>query len=451
MHAPMTYTAHMKAALVLGLPLAGSHLAQFAIHLTDTVMLGWYDVQALAAVVLAANLFFILFTLGSGFAWAVMPMVAAASEAGDETRARRITRMGLWISVSVAVLVMPAMWFAAPLMRLLGQEPELAEMVQEYLRIAGWGMFPALMVMVLKSHLAALEHTRVVLWATVLAALVNAGIDYLLIFGRWGLPEMGLKGAALASLATQLASFAALVVYAQRVLPRHRLFRRLWRPDREALGEVTRMGWQIGLTSVAEVGLFTAATLLMGWIGTVALATHGIAIEIAALVFMLHMGLSNAATVRAGRALGRGDEAGLRRGAAAVLLLSLMISISAVVLFLTMPDRLIGLFLGPDEPLRAEIIAAGRKLLAVAALFQLVDAAQVMALGLLRGVHDTKVPMLYATIAYWLVGIPLSYVLGIQLGLGGVGVWLGLVAGLSVAGVLLMARFWLRSSRIAPV
>lgn len=444
----MSYAAHMKAALVLGLPLAGSHLAQIAIHLTDTVMLGWYDVQALAAVVLGVNLFFILFTFGAGFGWAVMPMVASAAEAGDETRARRITRMGIWTSVGVAALVMPAMWFSGPLLVAIGQEPALAAMAQDYLRIAGWGLFPALVVMVLKSHLAALEHTRVVLWATVLAAVVNAGVDYALIFGRWGLPEMGLRGAALASLVTQLATVAVLVLYTQRVLARQQLFRRLWRPDREALSEVFMMGWQIGLTSVAEVGLFVAATVIMGWIGTVTLATHGIAIEIVAVFFMLHMGLSNAATVRAGRALGRGDEAGLRRGAAAVLGLSLVVSLVSMVVFLTVPEQLIGLFVAPDEPLRGEILATGRVLLAVAALFQLVDAGQVMALGLLRGVHDTRVPMLYAGIAYWGVGITMSYLLGITFGYGGVGVWFGLTIGLSLAAALLMTRFWRRSSRI---
>ncbi|PID35087.1 MAG: MATE family efflux transporter, partial [Rhodobacterales bacterium] len=233
MSTPMTYRQHARAALVLGLPLIGSHLAQYAVQVVDTIMLGWYGVQELAAVVLAGTFFFTLFIVGSGFSWAVMPLVAAASEAGDDTRVRRVTRMGL---------MLPLLWFSAPILRAMGQAPDLAGMAQEYLRIAGWGMFPALIVMVLKSYLSALERTRVVLWTTLAAAGLNGVLNYALIFGHWGAPELGVRGAAIASLSLQLLSVVVLAVYALRALPEHALFQRVWRPDPEALGEVTRMG-----------------------------------------------------------------------------------------------------------------------------------------------------------------------------------------------------------------
>jgi MATE family multidrug resistance protein len=449
MNTPTTYRGHARAALVLGLPLIGSHLAQFAVHVVDTIMLGWYGVEELAAVVLAGTFFFILFIMGSGFAWAVMPMVAAASEAGDDTRVRRVTRMGMWTSVGVGALVMPLLFFSAPILRAIGQEPELAELAQQYLRIAAWGMFPALIVMVLKSYLAALERTRVVLWTTIAAAALNAVLNYMLIFGNWGAPELGVRGAAIASLSLQLVSVVVLAIYAARVLPEHALFHRLWRPDWEAMGEVFRMGWQIGLTSLAEAGLFSASTVIMGWIGTLELAAHGIAIQIVSLFFMVHVGLSNAATVRAGRALGRRDEQGLRKGAIAILGLSVGFAVIAVIMFLGIPNPMIGLFLDPTEPLRDEILVVGRSLLAVAALFQFADAAQVMTLGLLRGVQDTRVPMVIAAVSYWVVGVPMSYVMGILWGWGGEGVWLGLVLGLVLAGGLMSWRFWTRSSRIS--
>ncbi len=209
------------------------------------------------------------------------------------------------------------------------------------------------------------------------------------------------------------------------------------------------MGVQIGLTSLAEAGLFSASTVIMGWIGTLELAAHGIAIQIISVFFMVHVGLSNAATVRAGRALGRRDEAGLRRGAAAVLGLSLLFAFVAVLLFLILPEQMIGLFLDPGESLRDQILVVGRTLLAVAALFQFADAVQVMTLGLLRGVQDTRVPMLIAAVSYWGVGVPMSYVLGILWGWDGEGVWFGLVLGLVLAGALMSWRFWRRSSRIA--
>ncbi len=447
-HSEQSYSYHARAALILGLPLIGSHLAQFAIQIVDTVMLGWYGVEALAAVVLAGTFFFVLLIMGSGCAWAVMPMVASASEAGDDTKVRRVTRMAFWASGIVGIVVMPLLWWSEPLLLAIGQEPDLSAVAQDYLRIAGWGLFPALGIMVLKSYLSALERTRVVLWGSLFAAGLNALLNYALIFGNFGAPEMGVRGAALASLIVQMAAFLGLAIYAAKALPEHTLFHRLWRPDWEALREVTRMGSQIGLTSLAEAGLFSASTVVMGWIGTLELAAHGIALQIVSAFFMVHIGLSNAATVRAGRALGRKDEAGLRKGALAITYISLLFGVISVVIFLGLPHQMIGLFLDPTEVLRDDILRVGTSLLAVAALFQFADAAQVMALGLLRGVHDTKVPMIIATISYWIIGMPMSYLLGISWGFGGEGVWMGLVIGLAIAGVFMSWRFWTRSSRI---
>lgn len=445
---PQTVSQHMRAALLLGLPLIGSQLAQFTIQIIDTVMLGWYGVEALAAVVLAGTLFFVLLIMGSGFAWSVMPMVASASEAGDDTRVRRVTRMGFWSSMIIATLVMPVLWWSDPVLRAIGQEPDLSASAQNYLRIAGWGLYPALGIMVLRSYLSALERTRVVLYGTILAAALNALLNYALIFGNFGFPEMGVRGAATASLIVQLVNFAVLAVYAVRALPEHTLFQRLWRPDWEALAEVVRMGTQIGLTSLAEAGLFAGSTIVMGWIGTLELAAHGIALQIVSAFFMVHIGLSNAATVRAGRALGRHDEVGLRKGALAISLLSFLFGGLSVLVFIGLPHPMISAFLDPAEPLRDDILRIGSSLLVVAAIFQFADAAQVMALGLLRGVHDTKVPMIIATISYWIIGMPMSYVMGITWGFGGEGVWAGLVLGLLVAGIFMSWRFWTRSSRI---
>lgn len=453
MHSPNALAREARALAVLGLPLIGGHLAQIAMHITDTVMLGWYSVEALAAVVLGATMFFVLFIVGSGFAWAVMPMVAAANANGAHTEVRRATRMALWLSLAFGAAVMPALWFAGPLLRALGQDAALAEAAQAYLRIAGWGMFPALVVMVLKSFLAALERTAVVFWATVAGAVLNALLNWALIFGNWGAPELGIAGAAIATLATQVLTLAicGLFAAAHPALRRYRLFVRFWRPDWGAFVAVFRLGWPIGMTSLAESGLFAASALMMGWIGTRELAAHGIALEIVSAIFMVHLGLSNAATVRAGQAHGVGDRAALRRVALTGLGLVLGIALLTVALFLLAPEPLIGLFLDPADPARPEILTIGASLLAVAALFQLADAGQVMALGLLRGVQDTRVPMIHASVSYWLVGIPASYLLGFTLGWGGPGIWAGLALGLALAFALLSVRFWRGSGRAAPV
>ncbi|WP_170325401.1 MATE family efflux transporter [Ruegeria arenilitoris] len=451
MNKVMTYRGHFRAIAVLGFPLIGGHLAQFAIGLTDTIMLGWYGVEALAAVTLASSYYFVLFLFGAGFGWAVMPMVATAAAEEDETSIRRSTRMGLWLSLIYATLVMPLLWWSQPILIALKQDPQVAETASEYLRVAGWGLFPALIVMVLKSYLAALERTQIVLWITVVAAVVNALTNYALIFGNWGAPELGVMGAAIASVVTQIVSLVFVVIYAVRVLPEHSLFQRFWRPDWEFFFSVLRLGVPIGLTTLAEVSLFAMSAIMMGWLGQVPLAAHGIALNLASATFMVHLGLSNAATIRAGNALGRKDRAHLEKGAIAVTGMSLVMSVLTVILFLTCAEPLISLFMESDDPQRPQILAIGTGLLAMAALFQLVDGAQVIALGLLRGLQDAKIPMVMAGLSYWVVGIPASYYFGFVQGMDGIGIWLGLVLGLACAAVLLMARFWMRSVRAVGV
>jgi MATE family multidrug resistance protein len=438
----MTYLGHARTMLTLGLPLIGGHIAQMAIAVTDTVMLGWYGIEALAAVTLASTYFFLLFLMGSGFAWAVMPLVASFDAEGDETSLRRVTRMGLWLSTGFGILVLPVMIWAAPVLRMLGQTEQVARDGALYLGVAGWGMIPALLVMVMKSYLAALGRTQIVLWITLGAALVNGLANYALIFGNWGAPELGVRGAAIASVATQVFSLAGVILYALRVLPEHQIFVRLWRPDWHMLARVFRMGLPIGITSLSEVGLFSASAVMMGWLGTVPLAAHGIAVQLAGLAFMVHLGLSNVATIRAGNALGRRDAAHMARGARTAFALSLGMSVLTSTVFLLFPEALISAFVQSGEPARDQIMAIGVGLLAVAALFQLVDGVQVIALGLLRGVQDTSVPMVLAAVSYWVVGLPTAYLLGFVLDLGGVGVWFGLVVGLGAAALSLAWRFW---------
>ncbi len=443
MTAPLqSYPTHARAAIWLGVPLVGSHLAQGMVQVVDTLMLGWYGVEALAAGGLGAGLFSTLFMVGSGIALAVMPMVAAAASSGDEAQIRRVTRMGLWLSILFGALIYPFFWFSESILLALGQKPQIAKLASDYMVIAGFGMIPGLLVMVLKSYLAALDRAQVVLWVTVVGAIGNAGMNWLLIFGNWGFPELGVQGAAIASLVLHSAMFVALAIYALIVLPEHEIFARFWRPDWEAFGRVFRLGSPIGMQLLAEAGLFSATALMIGWIGTVELAAHGIALQIASLTFNAHIGLSQVATVRAGYALGKRDAGNMVRGGLVVTGLSLCVIALTVVAFLGLPEPLLGVFTNPDDPKRAAVIAVGVSMLAMAALFQLADGMQVVALGLLRGVQDTRVPMVMAAFSYWAVGAPSSYVFGFVLGWGAVGVWMGLVLGLAVAAVLLMVRFW---------
>ncbi|WP_339109484.1 MATE family efflux transporter [Thioclava sp. GXIMD4216] len=434
---------HMRAILTLGLPLVGSNLAAAGLGVTDTIMMGWYGVPELAAVVLGTNYLFFFFLFGTGFANAIIGRVSMALGANDETQARRDTRMALWLSVLTGLVSIPCMWHSAAVLQALGQAPETARLAQDYLRIAGLGIVPMLVVAVLRSYLSAFERTQIVLWVTLSAVGLNIVCNWLLIFGEMGFPEMGVRGAALSSVLVQTVSMLVLMVYAHRArgLSHVALWQRFWRPDWSAFGAVARMGIPIGLTILAEASMFQMAALMMGWLGTIELAANGIVMETSVLAFMLHMGLANAATVRAGRAYGAGAPEHLRRGAITVICMSLVIVAVTVTAFLGIPEKIVSLFLKPGGD-SAQILLLASGLLALAGLFQLFDAMQVLAMGLLRGLQDTRVPMWIALASYWLVGIPTGYVLAFHVGLQSHGVWLGLAAGLATASSLLMYRFW---------
>lgn len=438
---------HGRALLGLAVPLVLSNLAGFSIHMTDVVLMGWYDVTALAGMVLASSLYFIVFITGSGFAAAVMPLVAKAAEEGDATEVRRVTRMGLWLTLGYALLALPALVLSGSIFRAMGQDEAVADYAGRYLAIAGWMIVPALLIALARAFLSALERTGFLLWSTVAMALLNALFGWALIFGHGPFPEMGIEGAAWAALATNALAALALCLYALRRLPQYRLLSRLWRPDWPTLSRVFALGWPISGQLLAEVALFAGSAAMVGWVGAVPLAAHGIAIQLASLTFMLHLGVSQAATVRTGQAVGRGDAQGLRDGARAAILLSAGFALLTSAAFLLMPHALIGLFVDPADPALPEVLAVGTTLLALAALFQLFDGAQVVAIGLLRGIQDTAVPFAMAAFSYWAVGLPLAYLLGFQADLLEVGVWIGLVLSLVVAAGLLMARFWTRAPR----
>lgn len=438
------YRPHLIALLALGLPLVGGHLARMAIGITDTVMIGWYGVDALAALVLATSYQFIFFMLGAGFGLGVMGLLAAANARGDTTEIRRATRMALWLSTIHSVLIMPVLWYSEPILLAIGQEPIVAELSQDYMRIAGWGGFAFLWAMTLNSYLASMGRTQVVLWLTVAGIPLNILLNWTFIFGNLGAPELGVRGAAIASIVTQYLTLAAILAYALW-LPQTRpiaLMQRFWRPDWPAFRAIFWLGLPVGLTLVAEIGMFVASNIMMGWFGSRALAAHGIALQLASITFMFQLGMANAGTIRAGQAQAHGDPVEMRDGAAALIWLALAFGVLTSLLFILAPQPLVALYLDPANPEAPAILTLAVTLMFWAALFQLADAAQVQGLGLLRGVQDTRVPMIYAAISYLLVGLPAGYVLAFPLGYGPAGLWMGLLIGLCIAAVLMLGRFY---------
>jgi MATE family multidrug resistance protein len=437
------WKSHFLETLSLGLPLIGAQLAQNAIHVTDIVIIGRIGTNELAAMVLAAQFYFTIFIFGSGFAAAVVPLAAQAFAQGDIQQVRRAVRMGLWVVAAFSALTMPLIYLGEQVLLALGQDPHVSALAASYMHIAGWSMFPALGFMVLRSFLSAVGRAGFVLYVTLIILVVNAVFAYALVLGHFGLPALGLRGAAMVALGVNILSFVLMIWYIQAKADLHHfeIFVRFWRPDWHVLKEVFNLGLPISLTILAEVSLFTVASLLMGWIGTAELAAHGIALQCASLAFMIPLGLAQAATVRVGVAAGANDREALVRASWVVVIISAGIAVIGGLLFSTFPSFFAGLFLDRTKADAAVVLGFATTFVVVAGVFQLVDGLQAIAAGLLRGIKDTRIPMILALISYWGIGFALAYTLAFPLGWGGIGIWVGFVFGLLAATLLLLGRF----------
>lgn len=428
--------------LTFALPLIGSNLAQSSKHVVDALMLGRYGVDELAAGVLGGTVFLITFIVGSGFAMAAIPLAAAARGSGLTWKVRRVVRMSFWLSTIYWLLLFVPLHFIEQFLLLLGQDPEIAQLSGDYMSVALWAVFPAIVVMVIKSFFMALGKPKIILWSTIGGALINVPANYAFIFGNFGAPELGVKGAAYATIAAHGFTLLVMIIYllSERTCRSYSLLQRIWRPEWKIFIHVFRLGWPISVTLTSEIGLFAASSIMMGWIGTASLAAHGIVLETAALVFMIYLGFANAATTQIGFAVGSRDKDSLVLAANAAFFLTTAIVIVVVIIFISIPETLVQAFLNQSEDV-SEVLAVGINLVYMAAAFQIADALQVVALGLLRGLSDTRIPMVIAAVSYAFIGLPISYFLGIVVGLEGIGVWFGLLAGLGAAAILLMHRF----------
>ena len=301
---------HLFASLKLGLPLVGTLIASMLMGVTDTLMVGRLGAEPLAAAVLGNQLFFFLTIAGIGLASGVMPLAATALGRDDVKSMRRAVRMGFWAVIFYAVLVLPIMFFANPIYTAFGQADPLPAMSQTYLNIAMWALIPTVLIMVLRSYLSVVEMANTVLVVTLIAAALNAVLNYMFIFGNWGAPALGLRGAAIATVGSSVLSALVLLTIAAKhnKLKEHELFVRWWRSDWPAFFEVIRLGWPIAMALLAEISLFAFSAIMVGWFGVVALAAHGIVLQVISVAFMVPLGLSQVGTIRIGRAKGKKQQ-----------------------------------------------------------------------------------------------------------------------------------------------
>ncbi|MGB3539216.1 MAG: MATE family efflux transporter [Mesorhizobium sp.] len=448
------WRSEIKATLALSWPMVLTNLAQTAMTVTDVMFLGRVNADTLAAGALGSNLYFAPMIFGLGLTLATMPMMARTIGRNRHSvrDLRRTVRQGLWASVFIAIPIWLLLWHGEEILLLLGQEPQLAAEAGAYLHALQWGLLPFYFYVVLRSFITTLERPG---WATVVAFVAvgfNLAANWALVFGHLGFPRLGIVGSGIATSLSSLLMFVgmALVVLLDRQFRRYRLFGRFWRSDWPRFRQLMRLGLPIAAMMAFETTLFNLAAFLMGVIGATSLAAYAIVIQLCSISFMVPLGVNQAATVRVGIAYGAGDANGVSRAGWAAYGVGVGFMALSALIMISIPHLLIGMFIDTDSAANAEVVAIAASFLVFAALFQIVDGAQAVGAGMLRGLHDTGVPMVIAAIGYWGVGMPLGAVLAFHFGMQGIGIWIGLSAGLAVVAVLLLWR-WLRRDRLVPL
>lgn len=442
------WLSEARALVVLAIPLVLTQLSQIALQTTDVVMMGWLGPRDLAAGALASHTFYAFFLLGLGICSAVAPLVAQALGAKRRREVRRYTRMGLYAALIVSIPLTALLAWFAPIARLLGQDPEIVALARPYMFLLLAGLPPALGYVVLRCFCAALGRPNPPLVAMAVCVPLNGVLNYGLMFGELGLPELGLVGAGVATAIVEWLMFLGLLVYVvrDRRFRRYGLLVRWWRRDWSRLRELFRVGLPIGGAILMESLMFSSAVYFMGVIGQDAIAAHQIAIQCAAITFMVPLGVGQAAVIRVGLAAGARDRVGVRRAGLVAFAVGCGFMATMALVFLAIPEVIAGAYLDLADPRSAPVLSLAVTFLAIAALFQIFDGAQVLGQHTLRGLKDTRTPMLVAGVGYWLIGMPSSALLAFAFGLEGLGVWLGLAAGLAFVSVALFFRF-LRQTR----
>lgn len=444
---PHGFKAELGAMLRLALPMVAVQLGQMLMGVVDTVMVGRVSAEAIAAVALGNLYFWGAAIFGLGVLLALDPVVAQAVGARDPVAVARGVQRGLVLSLALSLLAMALLWPARPVLGMLRQPLAVADIAGAYTRITALGMVPFYAYSALRQSLQAIRRLTPIVGAMVAANIANVGLNYVLIFGKLGFPPMGAVGAAWATSVCRWLMLGLLVAGAWQALrPQLIPFRRealSWPPLRRMLviGAPSCGQYQL------EYGVFAVVGVMMGWLGTVELAGHQVALNLASLTFMVPLGVSAAAAVLVGHAIGRGDPAEARRAAAAALTCGVgFMAISGAVM-LTVPHLLARAYTTD-----AAVAAMAGSLIPIAGVFQVFDGTQVVSIGILRGTADTQTPMVVNVLGYWLVGLPISAALGFATDLGPRGLWWGLTAGLILVALVLVWRVrWRLAGHVARV
>jgi len=443
MSAANAILTELKATLGIALPLAGAQLSQVLMGFISAALMGRLGGDSFAAGGLGAALYFTIVLVFQGVLTAIGPLVAQALGAREEARVGGIVAHGILIAAVLAAIGVAALAELDAVLRAIGQAPALIAATRHYLDAAVWGLPAGLGFALLRNYLAALSRTWPVMAILVLCLALDAALTYALIFGHFGLPALGIAGAGYASAVTQWVMFGGLALYiaTRPALRHHGVVGALRRPDWAIVSAILHLGWPIAGIIAVEIGVFTATALLAGLLGTASLAAHQIAIGIGSVTFMVPLAFSYAATVRVALAIGAGHVAAARRAGNVAFVCGVGFMAVMAIVLLVAPGSIVALYLDRADPANAPAIAIALRLLFIAALFQVFDGAQTIAAGALRGLKDTRVPLLVGAIGYWAIGFLGGWVLAFPLGLGAIGLWWGLALGLAAVAIPLVLRF----------
>ncbi|WP_259783191.1 MATE family efflux transporter [Aestuariispira ectoiniformans] len=439
------------ATFKIAWPLSLSYLGQMAIGITDVIMIGRLGPNQIAAGSLAIAVYLIVFLFALGIVLPATPLASQARGAKQPRQMRRVIRQGLWVAVTMAIPGYFVLWHIDDILLLLRQSPDLVALSAPYMHFFMWSLLPAIAYVALRCFLITLGHptaAMLIMWG---AVAVNIVLDYGLIFGNFGLPEMGMRGAGVASTIVNILMLLAMIAVTafRKPFRRYRIFARIWRPDWQTYRNFFAMGWPISLQLLMEEGLFSAATMLMGLLGPREVAAHAIALNLTSISFMGSIGLADAAVARVGYAFGAKDGNGIHRAAYAALVLSLCIMVTSAIIFLAIPDRLAAVFIDPGTANAPQVILLAVSLITVAAVFQIFDGLQLVMSGILHGMSDMKVPTLIAVVTYWVFGMSVAVLFGFVFEWGAVGIWWGLATGLVLTALAFSLRFrYLTRNRI---
>jgi len=436
-----TLSRHAVDTARLAAPLAIAQLSQMAMSVTDTVLLGSLGPDALAAGGLGASSFFVVVTLLQGVLTSVSVSVSHARGAQAEERVPHIYWTGLVLSMLLSIPAFVLLSFATPILLAFGEPSLLAHHVGEYAAVLRWGTLGSLIAVgLMRSFLPAIGAAKRLLWVSLGGIGVNAFLKYGLIHGAFGLPRFGFLGSAAATAITVWVSALTLMALLH-LRPRYQHFVTATRPNALLMGELFGLGWPVAITYGVESMLFLATGLMVGLLGASQLAAHQIALNVASVAFMVPLAIGQAANVRVGYWAGAGHALAARHAGFVAIGLGVgFMCLSGLGLILA-PRAIVGLYLHLDDPANAATVSLAESLLRVAAIFQIVDGIQTVCSGCLRGLKDTRVPMLAAAFGYWGIGFPTGYTLAFHFGFGARGLWWGLAAGLASVAMLMTLRF----------